>query len=53
MPRVVTIGRWIDNPDLSRVDEVGLADLTPWSGHRFGGRVNVGRIDVCGKPVPR
>ena len=40
-------------PDLSRVDEVGFADLLPGSGHGWGGFVNVGRIEVYGKPVPR
>jgi hypothetical protein len=38
---------------LSRVDEVGFADLMPGSGHGWGGFVNVARIAVYGKPVPR
>ena len=41
------------SPDLSRVDEVGFADLLPGSGHGWGGFVNVGRIEVYGKPVAR
>jgi hypothetical protein len=51
--RVVTIGRWIDHPDLSKVDSVGFADLIPGSGHGDGGYINVGRIEVYGNPVKR
>jgi hypothetical protein len=51
--RVVTTGQAWASPDLSRVDEVGFADLVPGSGHGWGGFVNVGRIEVYGKPVPR
>lgn len=52
--RVVTRGeRWVEKPDLSRVDEVGFADLLPGSGHGWGGFVNVARIDVYGTPVRR
>jgi hypothetical protein len=51
--RVVTTGQAWATPDLSRVDEVGFADLIPGSGHGWGGFVNVGRIEVYGTPVPR
>jgi hypothetical protein len=52
--RVVTRGeRWVEKPDLSRVDEVGFADLLPGSGHGWGGFVNVARIEVYGVPVKR
>ena len=44
--RVVTRGTWVEKPDLSKVDEVGFADLTPGSGHGWGGFVNVARIEV-------
>jgi hypothetical protein len=47
------LGRWVEHPDLSKVDEVGFADLMPGSGHGWGGFVNVGRIDVYGVPVKR
>jgi hypothetical protein len=57
--RVVTLGSpgpfnqiWV-TPDLSRVDEVGFADLIPGSGHGTGGWVHVGSIEVFGKAVPR
>jgi hypothetical protein len=44
---------WVENPDLTKVDEVGFADLMPGSGHGSGGWVNVGQIEVYGKPVKR
>ena len=51
--RVVTTGNWVEHPDLSKVDEVGFADLMPGSGHGPGGYVNVARIEVYGRPVKR
>jgi len=51
--RVVAVGEWVEHPDLSRVDAIGFADLMPGSGHGPGGYVNVGRIEVYGRPVPR
>ena len=51
--RVVAVGNWIEHPDLSKVDEVGFADLMPGSGHGPGGYANVGRIKVYGRPVKR
>jgi hypothetical protein len=51
--RVVTRGQTWVVPDLSRVDEVGFADLLPGSGHGWGGFVNVGRIEVYGLSVKR
>jgi hypothetical protein len=52
--RVVTRGQnWVEKPDLTKVDEVGFADLLPGSGHGWGGFVNVGRIEVYGRSVPR
>lgn len=51
--RVVTVGVWIDHPDLTKVDAVGFADLMPGSGHGSGGYINVGRIEVYGTPVKR
>jgi len=60
--RVVTTGvygpvgdaaSWIENPDLSKVDEVGFVDLMPGTGHGSGGWVNVGHFQVWGKQVKR
>jgi hypothetical protein len=57
--KVVTLGSpgpanqiWV-TPDLTKVDEVGVADLIPGSGHGTGGWIHVGSIEVYGKPVPR
>jgi hypothetical protein len=51
--RVVTRGdKWVQ-PDLSKVDEIGFADLYPGSGHGWGGFVNVSGIEVYGTPVTR
>jgi hypothetical protein len=44
---------WIPNPDLSKVDEIGFADLMPGSGHGTGGYIQLGNIEVYGKVVPR
>jgi hypothetical protein len=51
--KVVTTGDWVNNPDLSKVDEVGFTDLMPGSGHGPGGWSDVGRIEVFGKSVKR
>jgi hypothetical protein len=50
---VVTKGNFVDKPDLSKVDEIGFADLLPGSGHGAGGWVDVAAIDVYGKTVKR
>jgi len=46
-------GGWVQKPDLSKVDEIGSADLIPGSGHGAGGWVNVGQVEVYGKPMKR
>lgn len=51
--QVVTTGNVVDSPDLTRVDEIGFADLMPGSGHGPGGWSDVGAIDVYARPVPR
>ena len=51
--RIVTRGTWVEKPDLSRVDEIGFADLLPGSGHGWGGFVNVSRFEVYGGTVKR
>jgi len=53
MARIVTVGQSFAHPDLSKVDEIGFADLTPGSGHGWGGFVNVGKIEVYGRSVAR
>ena len=51
--RVATRGFWVEKPDLSKVDEVGFAELMRGSGHGWGGFVGLGPIEVYGKPVKR
>lgn len=53
MPKVQTKGSLLDKVDLSKVDAVGFADLTPGSGHGTGGYSDVAWIEVYGKAVKR
>ena len=46
-------GQWKQNPDLSRVDEVGFTDLMRGSGGGPGGGSRVDWIEVYGVPVKR
>jgi hypothetical protein len=50
---VQTKGTLLDKVDLSKVDAVGFADLSPGSGHGSGGYSDVAWIEVYGKPVKR
>jgi hypothetical protein len=52
-PTVQTKGTLLDKVDLSKVDAVGFADLSPGSGHGTGGYSDVAWIEVYGKPVKR
>jgi|RhiMethySRZTD1v2_1073278.scaffolds.fasta_scaffold01820_10 hypothetical protein len=51
--RVVTTGNIVEKVDLSKVDEIGFADLMPGTGHGPGGWVDVAQFEVYGKPVAR
>jgi len=65
--RGVTLGgTWVENPDLSKVDEVGYFDILPGSGVRVeglpvekmppppaGGWIVVSSFELWGKPAPR
>ena len=53
VPQTVTRGSWVEKPDLSKVDEIGWAQLMPGSGHGVGGFVAISKFEVWGKPVPR
>jgi hypothetical protein len=46
---VVTKGNPVDKIDLSKVDEIGFADVIPASGHGPGGWFDVGQIEVYGR----
>lgn len=64
--RGVTLGQWVDKPNLSKVDEVGFFDVIPGSGVHVdgvpvaklpapppGGWVAISAIELWGKPVTR
>jgi hypothetical protein len=52
-PEKVTPGPEVKNPDLTKVDEIGMANLAPSGGHGIAGSVNLSDVDVYSKPVPR
>ena len=52
-PEKVVVTRLVEKPDLTKVDEIGWADLMPGGGHGPAGWHNMGRIEVYGKPVNR
>jgi len=49
----VIVGTEVRNPDLSKVDEVGVAMLAPGGGHGVAGSANVSNVDLFAYPVPR
>ncbi len=51
--RVVTLGNLVSKLDLTKVDEIGFADLMPASGHGPGGWADVAQIEVYAHAVPR
>jgi hypothetical protein len=44
--------KWLENPNLSRVEEIGFTDLMRGGGHGAPGS-RIDWIEVYGKPVPR
>ena len=44
--------KWVDNPNLSRVEEIGFTDLMRGGGHGAPGS-RIDWIEVYGKPIPR
>ena len=50
-PKKVVEGRWVEKPDLGKVDEIGWTDLMPGGGTPASSRVDW--IEVYAKPVPR
>lgn len=50
--RVVVLTE-VTNPNLSRVDEVGLATLSPGGGHGIAGSANLSTVELFANPVPR
>ena len=52
-PERVVVLTEVTNPNLRRVDEVGLAALAPGGGHGIAGSANLSHVDVFAHPVPR
>ncbi len=52
-PQKVAITREVKDPDLSRVDAIGFADLMPGGGHGFSGCSNVSWMELYAKTHER
>jgi len=52
-PVKVVVGTEVRNADLTRVDEVGLAMLSPAGGHGIAGSANLSNVELFAYPVPR
>lgn len=52
-PVKVVVLTEVPNPDLSRVDEVGLATLAPGGGHGIAGSANLSTVELFANPVAR
>jgi hypothetical protein len=52
-PQKVVVMTEVKNPDLSKVDEVGLASLAPGGGHGIAGSANLSTVELFAKAVPR
>ena len=52
-PQKVIVMTEVKNPDLGRVDEVGLVSLAPGGGHGIAGSFNLSTVELFAKGVPR
>jgi len=52
-PMKVVVLTEVTNPDLRKVDEVGLAMLSPGGGHGIAGSANLSTVELFAHPVPR
>jgi hypothetical protein len=52
-PEKVVVLTEVTSPDLRRVDEVGLATLSPGGGHGVTGSANLSHVDLFAYPVRR
>ena len=52
-PKTVVVKLEVTNPNLSRVDEVGLASLAPGGGHGIAGSANLSTVELFAKTTPR
>jgi hypothetical protein len=52
-PVKVVVLTELTNPDLRKVDEVGLAMLMPGGGHGIAGSANLSNVELYAYPTPR
>jgi hypothetical protein len=52
-PQKIIVMTEVTNPDLRKVDEVGLASLAPGGGHGIAGSANLSTVELFAKAVPR
>ena len=52
-PQKMIVMTAVANPDLAKVDEVGLASLAPGGGHGIAGSFNLSNVELFAKGVPR
>src|SRR5215475_13592070 len=52
-PQRVVVKLEVKNPDLSKVDEVGLASLAPGGGHGIAGSANFSTVELFAKAIRR
>jgi len=52
-PQKIVVMTEVKNPDLSKVDEVGLASLAPGGGHGIAGSFNLSTVELFAKGTPR
>jgi hypothetical protein len=52
-PVKVVVLTEVMNPDLKKVDEVGVAMLSPGGGHGFAGSANLSTVELYAYPTPR
>lgn len=52
-PQKLVVMPEVKNPDLARVDEVGLVSLQPGGGHGIAGSFNLSTVELFARPVAR
>ena len=52
-PQKIVVMTEVKNPDLSKVDEVGLVSLAPGGGHGIAGSFNLSTVELFAKGMPR
>jgi hypothetical protein len=52
-PERIVVRTEVTNPNLQRVDEVGLATLSPGGGHGITASANLSTVEMFAYPVPR